>query len=136
MALGDPTRQEDAITRLKAFQEAVIPIIIDISTRCCCWGTCNSLSGDAATRPRGRFNSSRPRRRPDYQMAANVKIARVKLARGDVAGARAAFDAVVGTATSSPAEESRRFEAMLGQASCLQQAKSTMKQAATDSGRR
>ena len=57
----------------------------------------------------------------DYQMAANVALGRTALARGNVAEARAAFDRVVASEASSPAEQSRRFEAMLGQATCLQQ---------------
>jgi tetratricopeptide (TPR) repeat protein len=119
MALGDATQQEEAVNELTAFRDNhsghyryfdALLLLGDVY-----------LAQGDANAAESTFQLVTTSKWADYQMAANVKIARVKLARGDVPGARAAFDAVVGTATSSPAEESRRFEAMLGQASCLQQ---------------
>lgn len=42
------------------------------------------------------------------------------LARNDVQAAKAAFDQVAGMNASTPLEVSRKLEAMLGQATCLQ----------------
>ena len=60
---------------------------------------------------------------PDYEMAANVAIGRAALARGDAAGARAAFEKVAAMTVSDAAEQSRQFEAMLGLATVLKQEK-------------
>ena len=119
MALGDATQQDEAIKQLTSFRDDhsdhyryfdALLLLGDVQ-----------LAAGEADAAESTFQLVTTSKWADYQMAANVKVARVKLARGDVAGARTAFDAVVATSTSSPAEESRRFEAMLGQASCLQQ---------------
>lgn len=57
---------------------------------------------------------------PDYQMAGRIGAARILFSRGDVAEAKEAFDAVAAANATTPAEVSRRLEAMLGQAKCLQ----------------
>ena len=57
----------------------------------------------------------------DYQMAAKIGKASVNLAREDILGAKRIFDEVAESKTSTAAEQARKFEAMLGQASCLQQ---------------
>ena len=57
---------------------------------------------------------------PDYQMAAKNGKANALLARDDIPGAKRIFDEVASTNANNPAEQSRRFEAMLGQATCLQ----------------
>ncbi|MBX3439520.1 MAG: tetratricopeptide repeat protein [Planctomycetaceae bacterium] len=59
----------------------------------------------------------------DYQMAAAIGLGRTALSRGDAAAARRAFDQVIETSAATPAETARRFEAMLGQATCLQEAR-------------
>jgi len=56
----------------------------------------------------------------DYQMAGKIGRARIELARGQVAAAKAAFNDVAGKPASTPAEASQRLEAMVGQAKCLQ----------------
>lgn len=57
----------------------------------------------------------------DYQMAAKIGMANIKLAKKDVLEARKIFDEVAASNTSNAAEQARKLEAMLGQASCLQQ---------------
>lgn len=56
----------------------------------------------------------------DFQMAAKIGNAKTMLARNDVQAAKAAFDQVAGMNASTPLEVSRKLEAMLGQANCLQ----------------
>jgi tetratricopeptide (TPR) repeat protein len=59
----------------------------------------------------------------DYQRAGKIGIARAMLGRGDVDKAKALFTEVASLAAQSPAETSRKLEAMLGQAMCLYQQK-------------
>jgi tetratricopeptide (TPR) repeat protein len=56
----------------------------------------------------------------DYKMDAETLQARVALARDDVDGALKALDRVIAIRPSSPAEISRRYEALLTKAACLQ----------------
>lgn len=57
---------------------------------------------------------------PDYKMIAEIAEARVQLAAGDVDKALAAFDQVASMEAKEPAEQARRFEALIGKAVCLQ----------------
>jgi len=119
MALADPAQHGEAIDKLQAFKDSnsdhyryydALLLLGDVQL---------AMNDDNAAE--ATFNLVATSKWPDYQMAAKVNIGRVKLARGDVPGARAAFDEVAAMSSSSPAEQSRQFEAMLGQASCLQQ---------------
>ena len=56
---------------------------------------------------------------PDYKTGAQIAEARAQLTAGDVDGALSAFEAIAATA-SEPAQQSRRFEALLGKVACLQ----------------
>jgi tetratricopeptide (TPR) repeat protein len=66
----------------------------------------------------------------DFKMEADVLRAKVALAHDDVAGALKALDSVIAVNPASAAEKSRRYEALLTKASCLQ--KQTKYQQATD----
>lgn len=57
---------------------------------------------------------------PDYQMGANIALGRTALLQGDVVAARTAFESVSGMQAKSPAEEARKYEALLGLATVLQ----------------
>ena len=59
----------------------------------------------------------------DYQLASKAALARVLIEKQDLPGAMAAFDEVINAKASTPAEEGRRYEAMLGKARCLTQQK-------------
>lgn len=118
MALADAEKQSDAVTRLAAFKDShpdhyryfdALLLLGDVQ-----------LAADDGNAAEGVFTLVAASTLPDYQMAAKVNIGRVQLARDDVAAARLTFDEVAGMTASSPAEESRMFEAMLGQASCMQ----------------
>jgi tetratricopeptide (TPR) repeat protein len=56
----------------------------------------------------------------DYQMAAQIGQGRVLLAQNNIDGAKKEFDAVASAPADTPAQKSRRLEALLGQARCLQ----------------
>lgn len=61
----------------------------------------------------------------DYKLAAQISAARIRLAQDDPDGALAAFDDVIDAPAEGPEEMARRYEAMLGKASCLQALKRT-----------
>jgi len=71
----------------------------------------------------------------DYKMAARNATARLSLKKGDLAAALSSFEAVLGLPANSPAEISRRNEALLGKATVTlqqgnaQQALDTIKEA-------
>jgi tetratricopeptide (TPR) repeat protein len=56
----------------------------------------------------------------DYKMAAGTAQARLLLKQNNVAGARAAFEKVTAMQANSEAEKTRRYDALLGKAICLQ----------------
>jgi tetratricopeptide (TPR) repeat protein len=56
----------------------------------------------------------------DFQMAAQLGNARTMLAQDNVDGAKREFDAVAAVNPQDAAQKSRRLEALLGQARCLQ----------------
>jgi tetratricopeptide (TPR) repeat protein len=56
----------------------------------------------------------------DFKMETDILRAKVALAHDDVAGALKALEAVIAIAPSTPAEKSRRYEALLTKAACLQ----------------
>lgn len=60
---------------------------------------------------------------PDYQMAGKIGVARATFGRGDVVKAQTMFNEIAALPTKTPAEESRKLEALLGQALCLQEKK-------------
>jgi tetratricopeptide (TPR) repeat protein len=66
----------------------------------------------------------------DFKMETDILKAKVALAHDDVAGALKALDGVISVKPASAAETSRRYEALLTKASCLQ--KQTKYQQATD----
>jgi tetratricopeptide (TPR) repeat protein len=66
----------------------------------------------------------------DFKMETDILKAKVALAHDDVAGALKALDGVISVKPATPAETSRRYEALLTKASCLQ--KQTKYQQATD----
>jgi tetratricopeptide (TPR) repeat protein len=66
----------------------------------------------------------------DFKMETDILKAKVALAHDDVAGALKALDGVISVKPANLAETSRRYEALLTKASCLQ--KQTKYQQATD----
>jgi len=66
----------------------------------------------------------------DFKMETDILKAKVALAHDDVGAALKALDSVISVAPSTPAEKSRRYEALLTKAACLQ--KQMKYQQATD----
>jgi tetratricopeptide (TPR) repeat protein len=66
----------------------------------------------------------------DFKMETDILKAKVALAHDDVAGALKSLESVISVAPSTPAERSRRYEALLTKAACLQ--KQSKFQPATD----
>jgi tetratricopeptide (TPR) repeat protein len=66
----------------------------------------------------------------DFKMETDILKAKVALAHDDVGGALKALEGVIAVIPATPAERSRRYEALVTKASCLQ--KQTKYQQATD----
>jgi len=56
----------------------------------------------------------------DYKMASQNALARIKLMQNDVAAALAGYEAVLKMPAQTNAEKTKRYEALLGKANCLQ----------------
>ncbi len=118
MSLADAEQRAAAITRLKTFLEANRDHYRFYDGQMLL-GATQLVAGDGMA-AEAAFNVVAQAPWPDYQMAAKVAIGRVLFERGDIAAARSSFDEVAGASPSNPAEASQQFEAMLGQAMCLQ----------------
>ena len=118
MALADPALAPEAVTKLKAFVAAqrdsfrfyeAQALLAEVALR-----TNDAPAADSS------FNSLTQSPWPDTQMAGKVGLARVLLAGNNIAGAKTGFDEVAAIDAKTPAETSRKLQAMLGQARCLQ----------------
>ncbi len=128
MSLADAERREAAIQKLQTFLESH-PDHYRYYDGQMQLGEVLLMAGDRAG-AEAAFAVAAQSDWPDYQMAARVSIGRVQFANGDIAAARRVFDEVAGAPASTPGEQSQQFQAMLGQAMCLQQL-SQHEQAAT-----
>lgn len=118
LAFGDPEQLPAAMQQLKAFVENQRDHYFFYDAQLLL-GEVGLAADDAATADSA-YQTVLRSPWNDYQMAAQIGAARILFARGDVAGAKSGFDAVVAANAASTAEVSRRLEAMLGQAMCLQ----------------
>lgn len=118
MAMKDPTLAADAIKKLTDFTKAqrdnyrlfeAQELLAEVALR----------SGDAPTADSA-FNLLTQAPWGDTKMLGKIGLARVLLSQGNLAGAKAGFDEVAAMETKSPAEVSRKLQAQLGQATCLQ----------------
>ncbi|QDT56922.1 hypothetical protein Pan44_49850 [Caulifigura coniformis] len=82
-----------------------------------------SLASNDFASARQAYQSAAESSSGEFQRAGKIGVARATLGRGDVAAAKALFGEVAALPTGSPAEESSRLEAILGQALCLLQEK-------------
>lgn len=117
-AFGDPAQLPDAAAKLKAFAEKnrdhyryfeAQQFLGDVA-----------LAQDDTAAAETAFDELLRSPWTDLQMAGNIGKGRILFSRDDVSGAKQAFDAVAAAAPKTPAESSRRLEALLGQAKCLQ----------------
>ena len=116
MALAQPSKADDAISKLEAFSKANPDHFY--------FYECKLLLGRVYQAKKdfgnaqGAFDALKRAKYPDYRMAATAMSGRLKLDQDDVDGALSAFESVIGENASSPAEKSRRYQAMLGKATC------------------
>lgn len=118
LAFGDPPQLPDAAAKLQAFAEKnrdhyryfeAQQFLGDVAL-----AQADTAAAEAA------FEELLRSPWTDLQMAGNIGKGRILFSRDDVSGAKQAFDAVAAAAPKTPAESSRRLEALLGQAKCLQ----------------
>ncbi len=118
MAIADPTLAPDAVAKLKAFVAAhrdsfrfyeAQGLLAEVALR-----VNDAPAADSS------FNALTQAPWTDTKMAGQIGLARVLLAQNNVAGAKSGFDAVVAQEAPTPAEMTRRLQAKLGQARCLQ----------------
>lgn len=116
-ALADPAQAADAIAKLKAFTSSerenfrffeAQELLAEVALR-----AKDAPAADTA------FNSLTQAPWPDTKMLGKIGLARVLLASDNLAGAKTGFDEVAAMETKTPAETSRKLQAMLGQATCL-----------------
>lgn len=116
-AMGDPAKSAEAIQKLKAFVTAerdnfrfyeVQELLAEVALR-----ANDTPAADSS------FNSLTQAPWTDTKMLGKIGLARVLLASNNITGAKAGFDEVAAMETKTPAETSRKLQAMLGQATCL-----------------
>lgn len=118
VALGDSARHAEAIGKLKAFTEKQREHYRFYDAQLLL-GELALVANEFATADTA-FQSIADSPWPDYQAAGKIGGARLLLERNDVGGAKVAFDAVAAMNASTPGETTRKLQAMLGQATCLQ----------------
>ncbi len=118
MALTDPAKIPEALKKLADFQSKngdsrhfynAAGLLVEL----------NLVKGDPAA-AKSAAEVLEKAAGNDQKMAAKVALARVALAENKIPEAQAAFEAVTGMTAMGPSEESRKLEAKLGLARCLQ----------------
>ena len=119
MAMADPTKLDDAIKKMEAFRSAHGNSFRYYEALSYLGRLQMAKKDTVAAKAVFQLMGQAPWK--DYQMASQVYAARLQLVENDLSGALAGFDAVIrGTpAGAGPAELSRKYEAMLGKATCL-----------------
>lgn len=117
-ALGNSELTADAITELKAFTESNRDHYRFFEAQMLLGEV--ALAAEDLVTADAAFNAVARAPWNDHQMAAKIGLARIMLQRDDIPGAKAAFDEVAAANAVDPIEISRKLEAMLGQAKCLQ----------------
>ncbi len=119
VALGDPEKHADAMGKLKAFTERHRDHYRFFDAQLLLGEL--ALAAEDFTTADNAFQSVSDAPWPDYKMAGKIGSARLLFERGDVNRAKVEFDAVAAMNATTPAETTRKLEALLGQAACLQQ---------------
>lgn len=117
-ALADPQKREEAVGKLEEFRKehpnsfryyAALNYLAEVH-----------LAGDEFTRAQSILTLLEQAPQKDYKMAARIATARLALAQGNPGEALSTFDEVIQMPAEGAAETARRYEAMLGKATCLQ----------------
>lgn len=120
LALADPSRVDEAIKKLEEFKTKN-PESYHYYEAMNYLGQLYMAKGDAENAATA-FAALGGAPFPDYRMAAKLAVARQSLAKNDIAGAKAAFEDVskMPSDKENANEESKKQEAQLGIAHCLQ----------------
>lgn len=117
LALTDPSRLDDAVSKLESFHSGhanhfrayeALEYLGEVY-----------LARGEFDKARAAFDQVEQAASPARKMGARIAKARILQKQGKNDEALVAFDAVIAESAKSPAELSRRYEAMLGRASCL-----------------
>lgn len=122
MALSDPSKSDEAIQRLEAFNNANPDHFYFYEGRL----VLGQVLMAAKEYPKAGLAFDAVKKAPwaDFKMAANSAGAKLKLVQNDIAGALQDYESVIALKATTAAEKSRRYEAILGKATCLTQQKS------------
>lgn len=118
-ALADPSKRDDAIKRLDAHRKAHGDSFRYFEA-CDFLGQVQLAKGDFAAAKEA-YDALEQAPWSDYKMAAKIGNARIQFRQGQFGPALEGFNAVVAMPGTSESEVSRKNEALLGKASCLQQ---------------
>lgn len=117
MALADPSKLDEAARLLEEFGTAGIDFYRYYESRDYLGRI--YMAQEEYQKAQAAFESLAQAPWSDYKMAAESAKARLLLQQGKTGEALAAFDAVIAADAKGPGELSRRYEAMLGRATCL-----------------
>ncbi len=117
MALGDPTKFASAIQMLQAVQKSN-PEHFRYYESVALLGQVQLAKGDFAD-ARASFDILAKAPWSDYKLAARISSARILVAENKLDEAAKEFEAAAASAGASPADQARKYEAMLGQARSL-----------------
>ena len=116
-ALTDPTKQASAIQMLQAFQKSS-PDHFRYYESVGLLGQVQLAQGDFAA-ARTTFELLNKAPWSDYKLASQIASGRILMAENKIDEAALAFAAAAAAASDSPADQIRKYEAMLGQARAL-----------------
>ena len=117
LALLDPTKQDEAIQKLQAVQKSS-PEHFRYYESVGLLGQVQLAKGDYAA-ARATFDLVAKAPWSDYKLAARIASGRILTAENKLDEAAKEFEAAAAAASDSPADQVRKFEAMLGQARAL-----------------
>ncbi len=117
MALADPEKQKTAIAMLEKAQKSR-PEHFRYYESINLLGKVQLEMGDFAA-ARATFEQLTKAPWPDYKLAAKIASGRVSVREGNLDKAAQEFAEAAAAATDSPADQARKYEAMLGQARAL-----------------
>ena len=118
MAKADPSKVDEAIQKLEAFNSAHAENFRHYEALLLLGESYLAKGNYAGAEPAFQALGQAPW--DDYKMAAKIAQGRLLLRKNDVAGAQSLFQDVAGQPAKSEAEKARQYEARLGSATCLQ----------------
>ncbi|MFN0196036.1 MAG: tetratricopeptide repeat protein [Planctomycetaceae bacterium] len=117
MALGDPSKIDDASKKLTAFRKTHAGNFRDFEALS--WLGQIQMANKDFPAAQQTYEELAKAPWPDYQLASQAAQGRLLFMQDNVDGALAAYEAVLSIQAKNPAEISRQHEALLGKSSCL-----------------